>query len=249
MQVGQTLKNDSLPVVKFDNVSFSYKGSSQIILKNINVKFMSHKLYFLTGESGAGKTSFLKLIYSGLQPTKGNIIVLHTNTRDLSIQTMPIFRQQIGIVQQQCELFEHLNILDNVSLVLKLQKMNAKQANIYAEELLAWVGLGDLLKRYPKELSDGQKQRASIARAVIRRPKLLLADEPTGNVDEEQSKRLINLFQELAKMGTTVIIATHNRQLVTSKGHGEYRLRNSEIYHKNPLKGSSSLTAQLMRMA
>lgn len=249
MQSAQLPQIDLLPVVEFENVNFSYPGSSHIVLKDINVKFYSHKLYFLTGESGAGKTSFLKLIYSGLQPKTGNIIALQTNTRDFNIQTLPVFRQQIGIVQQQCELFEHLNILDNVSLVLRLQKVNKKQADVYAEELLAWVGLGDFLKRYPKELSDGQKQRASIARAVIRRPKLLIADEPTGNVDDVQSKRLINLFHELAKMGATVIIATHNRQLVASKGYGEYRIRNSEIHHKNSLKGSSSLTAQLMRMA
>ncbi|MCX7342765.1 MAG: ATP-binding cassette domain-containing protein [Proteobacteria bacterium] len=229
-----TISKDSLPIVVFDNVSFSYKGSSQVILKNISAKFLSHEIYFLTGESGAGKTSFLKLIYGALQPTSGNISVLQTDTRDLNIQTMSTFRQQMGIVQQECELFEHLNVIDNVALALKLQNVHPKKANMYAEELLAWVGLGDYLKRYPKELSDGQKQRVSIARAVIRRPKLLLADEP--------------LFQELGKMGTSVIIATHNRQLVASKGNGEYRLRQGEIYHQNALKGSSSLTAQLMRM-
>lgn len=255
MQLGKnnyqknTMSKDLAPIVAFENVSFAYINSQQVILKNINAKFFSHEIYFLTGESGAGKTSFLKLIYGALQPTSGNISVLQTNTQDLNTQTMPIFRQQMGIVQQECELFEHLNVIDNVALVLKLQDVHPKKANAYAEELLAWVGLGDYLKRYPKELSDGQKQRVSIARAVIRRPKLLLADEPTGNVDDNQSKRLINLFQELAKMGTSVIIATHNRQLVASKGNGEYRLRHGEIYHQNALKGSSSLTAKLMRMA
>ncbi len=237
------------PIVEFDKVNFSYRGTSQNVLKNINVEFMSHEIYFLTGESGAGKTSFLKLIYSGLQPTTGSIKVLQTNTCDLNIHSLSTFRQQIGIVQQQCELFEHLNVIENVSLVLKLQGVNHKTANNYAEELLAWAGLGDYLKRYPKELSDGQKQRVSIARAVIRRPKLLLADEPTGNVDDNQSKRLINLFRELVKMGTTVIIATHNRHLVAAKGHTEYRIKNGEIYQQNSLKGTSSLTAQLMRRA
>ncbi len=116
------------PIVEFDKVNFSYKGTSLSILKNINVEFMSHEIYFLTGESGAGKTSFLKLIYSGLQPTTGSIKVLQTNTCDLNIQLLSAFRQQIGIVQQQCELFEHLNVIDNVSLVLKLQGVNRRNS-------------------------------------------------------------------------------------------------------------------------
>ncbi len=239
----------SYPLVDFEDVSFFYKGFKQSILINVSVVFKSHGFYFLTGDSGMGKTSFLKLIYSGLLPTSGNIKVLGVNTKDLNINTLPDFRQQIGIVQQDCELFEHLNIQENVALALKLQGTSTKKANVYAHELLAWVGLGDHLKRFSKELSEGQKQRVAVARAVIRRPKLLLADEPTGNVDEAQSKRLINLFKELVKMGTTVIIATHNRQLVALKGYSEYRLRDGELLQCNPLKGTSSLTAQLMRMA
>lgn len=243
------LAEGSYPLVDFDDVSFSYKGSKQHILKNVSVIFKSHGFYFLTGDSGMGKTSFLKLIYSGLLPTSGNIKVLGVNTKDLNINTLADFRQQIGIVQQDCELFEHLNIQENVALSLRLQGMSVKKANLYAEELLAWVGLGDFLQRFSKELSEGQKQRVAVARAVIRRPKLLLADEPTGNVDETQSKRLINLFKELVKMGTTIIIATHNRLLVSSKGYTEYHLRDGSLYKQNPLKGTSSLTAQLMRMA
>lgn len=243
------LAEGQYPLVDFDDVSFSYKGSKQNILKNVSVIFRSHEFYFLTGDSGMGKTSCLKLIYSGLLPTSGNITVLGVNTKDLNIYTLPAFRHQIGIVQQDCELFEHLNIQENVALALKLQGTSIRKANLYAEELLAWVGLGDYLKRFSKELSEGQKQRVAVARAVIRRPKLLLADEPTGNVDEAQSKRLIDLFKELVKMGTTVIIATHNRLLVSSKGYCEYRLRDGSLHQQNPLKGTSSLTAQLMRMA
>ena len=240
---------ESSPLVDFQDVSFSYKGSKQEILRNVNVIFKSHSFYFLTGDSGMGKTSFLKLIYSGLLPTSGKIDVLGANTKDLNINTLPSFRQQIGIVQQDCELFEHLNIQENVALVLKLQGVEAKRANVYAEELLAWTGLGDYLKRFSKELSEGQKQRVAVARAVIRRPKLLLADEPTGNVDEAQSKRLIGLFKELVKMGPTVIIATHNRQLISANGYCEYRLKNGELRQYNSLRGTSSLTAQLMRKA
>lgn len=243
------LADESSLLVDFQDVNFSYKKSKQDILRNVSVVFRSHSFYFLTGDSGMGKTSFLKLIYNGLLPTSGNISVFGLNTKNLNIDTLPAFRQQIGIVHQNCELFEHLTIQENVALALKLQGVTTKKANIYAEELLAWSGLGDYLNRFSKELSEGQKQRVAVARAVIRRPKLLLADEPTGNVDEAQSKRLIGLFKELVKMGTTVIIATHNRQLVSSKGYTEYRLRNGEIREYNALRGTSSLTAQLMRKA
>ncbi len=243
------LAEKSSPLVDFQDVNFSYKGFNQDILRNVNVVFMSHSFYFLTGDSGMGKTSFLKLIYSGLFPTSGKIDVFGTNTKDLNINTLPSFRQQIGIVQQNCELFEHLTIQENVALTLKLQGVTTKKANIYAEELLAWSGLGGYLRRFSKELSQGQKQRVAVARAVIRKPRLLLADEPTGNVDEAQSKRLIGLFKELVKMGTTVIIATHNRQLVASKGYTEYRLRHGDLREYSALRGTSSLTAQLMRKA
>ena len=243
------LAEKSSPLVDFQDVNFSYKGSKQDVLHKVNVIFRSHSFYFLTGDSGMGKTSFLKLIYNGLLPTTGNISVFGINTKNLNINSLPDFRQQIGIVQQNCELFEHLTIQENVALALKLQGVTAKKANMYAEELLAWSGLGDYLKRFSKELSEGQKQRVAVARAVIREPKLLLADEPTGNVDEAQSKRLIGLFKELVKMGTTVIIATHNRQLVASKGYTEYRLRHGDLREYSALRGTSSLTAQLMRKA
>ncbi len=239
----------SCPLIELNDVSFSYKGYSRDILKSINIEFQSHEFYFLTGNSGVGKTSFLKLLCAAYLPTSGHITILGVNTRDLNINSLPSFRQKIGIVQQDCELFEHLNILENVALALKLQSDNPRRANNYAEELLAWVDLGDYLKRYPKELSQGQKQRVAVARAVIRKPKLILADEPTGNVDQAQSKRLMGLFAELVKMGTTVIVATHNRQLVVSKGYRELRLSDGEIKKADPLRGTSSLTAKLMRLA
>ncbi len=244
-----SIAKESLPLIDFQDVSFSYKNFKQEILKNVSVVFNSHAFYFLTGNSGMGKTSFLKLIYNGLLPTSGSINVLGIDTKSLNMHTRSAFRQQIGIVLQDCELFEHLNVQENVALVLKLQGYATKKANNYAEELLAWVGLGDFLKRFSKELSEGQKQRVAVARAVIRKPKILLADEPTGNVDETQSKRLIDLFKELVKMGTTVIVATHNRQLVASKEYCEYRLKDGELMRFSSLREHSSLNEQFMRMA
>lgn len=244
-----SIVKESLPLIDFKNVSFSYTNSKQEILKSVNIAFNSHGFYFLTGDSGMGKTSFLKLIYNELLPTSGTINVLGLDTRSLTIYTRSVFRQQIGIVLQDCELFEHLSIQENVALVLRIQGEAAKKAGTYAEELLAWVGLGDFLKRFPKELSEGQKQRAAVARAVIRKPKILLADEPTGNVDETQSKRLMDLFKELVKMGTTVIVATHNHQLVSSKKYCEYRLKDGVLMRVNSLREHSSLNEQFVRMA
>lgn len=215
-------------MISFQDVSFAYPNSKQDILKNVSISFKSHALYFLTGDSGVGKSSFLKLIYNDLSPTSGTIHVLGVNTQNLTMHTRAIFRQQIGIVLQECELFEHLNIQENVALVLKIQGVSSKKAASYAQDLLAWVGLGDYLHYFPKQLSAGQKQRVAVARAVIRKPRILIADEPTGSIDAIQSVRIMNLFKELVKTGTTIIMTTHNHQLVSSKEY-HYNLHDGKL--------------------
>ncbi|MCE2716080.1 MAG: cell division ATP-binding protein FtsE [Pseudomonadota bacterium] len=237
------------PLIQFQNVSFSYSHSAQEILKNVSISFNSHAFYFLTGDSGSGKSSFLKLMYNELLPTHGSINVLGVDTRNLTIQTRALFRQQIGIVLQECELFDHLNVEENVALVLKLQGISSKKAKTYTKDLLDWAGLGDYLHYFPKQLSAGQKQRVAVARAVIRKPKILLADEPTGNVDDVQSKRLMDLFKELVKTGTTIIMTTHNRQLVNSSDCFQYILHHGKIKQTNELRNSMTFGENAERFA
>ena len=206
-------RRQSVELVRFDQVGLAYEGSNPV-LNNLSHSFYIGSFTFLTGVSGAGKTSLLKLIYRGEKSTAGTVRVFGKDVAKLSSAELPQFRQRIGIVFQDCRLFEHLTVLDNVALVLKITGSEVRSARVYAKELLEWVGLGQHLTDYPTILSDGQKQRVAVARAVIGRPLMLLADEPTGNLDYESGYRLLRLFEELNKIGTTVVVATHNKNLI-----------------------------------
>ncbi len=218
----------SVEMVRFENVSLRY-GESYPVFRHLNFSFTSGSFYFLTGASGVGKTSFLKLIYRELQPTEGRVTVFGRDLATLSPAELPYFRQRMGLVFQDCRLIDTLNILENVCLSLRILGTQAKRAKIYAHELLEWVGLATHLYEYPHALSDGQKQRVAIARAVITRPLLLLADEPTGNVDENAAFKLMYLFEELNKMGTTVVLATHNRSIVNEFAYPELMLERGHL--------------------
>lgn len=197
-------------VVSFQNVCFRYENGPQI-LNNISFSLKGGSFHFLTGTSGAGKSTLLKLMYLGNVPDSGALSIFGRNVRTITRRELPLMRQKIGVVFQDFNLIPHMSCLDNVALPLKISGYSAKSARIYAAELLAWVGLGDCIEYAPETLSGGQKQRVAIARAVITQPLLLLADEPTGNVDDQLAIKLLYLFEELNKMGTTVVIATHNR--------------------------------------
>lgn len=215
-------------IVRFENVSLDYlKG--QPVFYDLNFTFCVGEFYFLTGPSGAGKTSLLKLIYRDLKPSSGSVYVFGRNVLTLSKNELPEFRQRMGLVFQDCRLLDHLTATQNVAVALKIAGMDETRAYVYAEELLHWVGLGDYLRSYPTSLSDGQKQRIAIARAVIARPLLLLADEPTGNVDDQAAFRLMNLFEELNKIGTTIILATHHKNLVSSFSYPEIHLNDGYL--------------------
>ena len=212
-----------IEIVRFDQVSLVYPGGHHV-LHGLTQSFQVGSFTFLTGVSGAGKTSLLKLIYKGINCTEGTVRVFGRDVTRLSPNDLPQYRQRIGVVFQDCKLFTHLTVLDNVALALKVTGSDVKTARNHAKELLQWVGLGQHLYDYPSTLSDGQKQRVSIARAVITRPLLLLADEPTGNLDYESGYRLLRLFDELNKIGTTVILATHNKGLISEFNHPELEL-------------------------
>lgn len=223
-----TQRRGSVEIVRFDHVDLAYPEGHHV-LHDLNHAFHVGSFSFITGVSGAGKTSLLKLIYRSIRATVGCTRVFGRDVSRLSVADLPIFRQRMGLVFQDCALFNHLTTVDNVALALKITGIDLKIARTHARELLQWVGLGNHLMDYPETLSDGQKQRVAVARAVITRPLLLLADEPTGNLDHDAAFRLIRLFEELNKIGTTVIVATHNKNLINHFQHNELELTQGQL--------------------
>lgn len=200
-------------MIRFDNVGLRY-GSGPEILRDVTFHVLPGSFHFLTGPSGAGKTSLLRLLFMSLKATRGLIFVFGENVADLPASGRAALRRRIGIVFQDFRLLDHLTTWENVALPLRVM---GKKESDYADDvtdLLHWVGLGERIHAYPEVLSGGEKQRAAIARAVIGRPELLLADEPTGNVDPAMGNRLLRLFVELNRLGTSVIIATHDYALM-----------------------------------
>ena len=200
-------------MIRFDNVGLRY-GSGPEILRDVSFHVLPGSFHFLTGPSGAGKSSLLRLLFMSLRPSRGLIFVFGENIAGLQASGRAALRRRIGIVFQDFRLLDHLTTWENVALPLRV--MGRKESD-YADDvtdLLHWVGLGDRIHAYPEVLSGGEKQRAAIARAVIGRPELLLADEPTGNVDPAIGNRLLRLFVELNRLGTSVIIATHDYALM-----------------------------------
>jgi cell division transport system ATP-binding protein len=200
-------------VIRFENVGLRY-GLGPEVLRDLNFGINGQSFQFLTGPSGAGKTSLLRLMLLSLRPTRGLISMFDHDTVTLSKDGRANLRRRIGIVFQDFRLLDHLTTYENVALPLRV--LGKEEADYRAEvvELLQWVGLGDRMGALPPILSGGEKQRAAIARAVIARPQLLLADEPTGNVDPNLGQRLLRLFIELNKSGTAIIIATHDIALM-----------------------------------
>jgi len=213
-------------------------GAGPEILRDITLRLEPGSFHFLTGSSGAGKSSLLKLMYLAERPSRGLISLFDRDIATTPRREMPGLRRRIGVVFQDFRLIDHLSAFDNAALPLRVAGVDENQIKEHVTELLSWVGLGDLLSAKPPTLSGGQQQRVAIARAVIRRPSLLLADEPTGNVDEELALRLMRLFEELNKLGTTLVIATHNRSLVDSFDHPNLHLANGELHTERARKRS-----------
>jgi cell division transport system ATP-binding protein len=200
-------------VISLTNVALRYDRGPEII-SDVNFQLRPGSFHFLTGPSGAGKTSLLRLLFMTIHPTQGEIHLFNHDVSDITTAKRAQLRRRIGIVFQDFRLLDHLTTWENVALPLRVV---GKQIADYREDvtdLLQWVGLGDRMHAYPSILSGGEQQRAAIARAVIGKPELLLADEPTGNVDPQMARRLLRLFVELNRLGTSVVIATHDHQLM-----------------------------------
>jgi len=210
-------------MVRFENVGMRYGGGPEV-LRDVSFELSGGSFTFLTGLSGAGKTTLLKLICLSEPPSRGLITLFGEELATARRRDLPALRRRIGVVFQDFRLLSHLSAYDNVALPLRLAGKRESDYTRDVRELLSWVGLGDRMTAKPATLSGGEQQRVAIARAVVARPDLLIADEPTGNVDPEMGARLIRLFAELNRLGTTVLIATHDRMLVEETRGREIRL-------------------------
>jgi cell division transport system ATP-binding protein len=191
-------------------------GTGAEVLRDLDFSLNEGGFYFLTGASGAGKTSLLKLLYLAQRPTRGRIRLFGEDLSDAPRDDLPGYRRRIGVVFQDFRLIRHLSAYDNVALPLRIAGRGEAEVRSAVGEMLDWVGLADRAGARPPTLSGGEQQRVAIARAVITQPDLLVADEPTGNVDAEMAKRLLHLFDAMNGFGTTVVVATHDLGLIAS---------------------------------
>ncbi len=216
------------PVIEFADVGLRY-GHGPEILRDLTFSIQPGSFHFLTGPSGSGKTSLLKLLLLSLKPTRGAVKLFGQDVTHLDRDRLLQMRRHIGIVFQDFRLLDHMTTYENVALPLRVRGQPESTYRSNVTELLEWVGLGERMEALPPLLSGGEKQRAAIARAVIGRPDILLADEPTGNVDPDLSLRLVSLFAELNRMGTTIILATHELPLLDNFRFPRMLLRNGEL--------------------
>jgi cell division transport system ATP-binding protein len=220
-------------LVLFDDVLLRYSAGPDILHK-VSFSLAPGSFHFLVGPSGAGKSSLLRVMYLALRPFGGTASLFGRDVTQLNRHETADMRRRIGVVFQDFRLIDHLSAVDNVALPLRIARVKESEVQKNVRELLAWVGLGDHLDALPATLSGGQQQRVAIARAVITRPSLLLADEPTGNVDDQIGLRLLYLFEELNKLGTTVVVATHNESLVARFRHRQLRIESQSLRVVDP---------------
>jgi cell division transport system ATP-binding protein len=219
-------KQDS-DLIQFENVGLRY-GMGPEVLRDVSFSIAPESFQYLTGPSGAGKTTLIRLMLMMLKPTRGMVHLFGHDVGRIDSPKLTTLRRRMGIVFQDFRLLDHLTVYENVSLPLRVAGKDEGGYRSEVVELLRWVGLGERMHMLPPVLSGGEQQRAAIARALIARPELLLADEPTGNVDPTLARRLIRLFLELQALGTAVVVATHDvglmdqfdaRRLVLNNGY------------------------------
>jgi len=220
-------------LVNFERVGLRY-GRGPEVLTDATLDLPQGSFTFLTGPSGAGKSTLLKLCYLSLLPSRGLIRMFGRDTSLLTNPERQAIKRRIGVVLQDFHLIEHLSVFENVALPLRVSGQSRASYNDDVVELLQWVGLGHRMQALPPTLSGGEKQRAAIARAVIAKPDLLIADEPTGNVDPVIGRRLLRLFSEMNRMGATVLIATHDTHLIDEIDARVLRIEDGHVFKGKP---------------
>lgn len=225
--------------VQLEAVGLRYADGPDIF-SDVSFSIPQSSFHFLTGPSGAGKTSLLSLMYLAKHPTRGRLSLFGDDVTDAKRNRLPAIRRRLGVVFQDFRLLEHMTAFDNVALPLRIAQVPEATVHKNVTELLKWVGLEQSMQALPSILSGGQQQRIAIARAIVHRPKLILADEPTGNVDDAIAFRIMQLFVELHKFGTSVIIATHNEHLVARFPFPRLHLNNGTVTALPPVAAAAS---------
>ena len=199
-------------MIDFEHASYSYSDGN--VFSDVTLSISSGGFYFLTGPSGSGKTTFLKICYGALIPTSGTVRLFGERLENISRDNIARIRRRVGVIHQDCQFIDHMQVLENILLPLTVSRRDGRVGRVNLEELLRWVGLKSRANAFPPELSGGERQRAALARAVIMSPEIIIADEPTGNIDMEMSLRLLQLLIELNRMGKTILFATHDLSLI-----------------------------------
>jgi len=222
--------SDVQPIIRFENVAKIFPGNV-MVLDNINIVFRPGEFVSLVGASGAGKSTLLKLIYAEEVPTQGEVYFNERPVGKINRKHLPFFRRDIGTVFQDYKLLPQRTVFENVAYALEVDGRSTTEINEEVPEILEIVGLGDKTHKFPKQLSGGEQQRVSLARALIHRPKVIIADEPTGNLDPVSADEIIQLLLEINSFGTTVLLATHNKGIVDKIGRRVVLISKGQIIH------------------
>lgn len=224
-------------IISFSEVGVRY-GKNPEILSDVSFGVNDRAFFFLTGESGAGKTSLMRLINMSLFPSRGRVMLFGKNVRNLDRTQIADMRRKIGTVFQDYNLINTMSVFDNVALPLAARGEDRVKIKRLTDRILEWIGLAAYANSYPLNLSGGQQQRVAIARAVVSRPNILLADEPTGNLDDENERKLMDLFVKLNRAGTAIIFATHSQKLLDNYDYPQIHIENKRITLKKKNKDS-----------
>lgn len=202
-------------MIEFKNVSKTYSNNVKALM-NVDICIDKGEFVFLVGPSGSGKSTFIKMLIKEIEPTKGSIIINGMNLSEVKRKEVPNYRRQIGMVFQDFRLIQNLNVYENVAFAMRVVEASEKEIRRRVPTVLALVGLSDKYKMFPTELSGGEQQRVSLARAMVNNPSVLIADEPTGNLDPETAMEIMNILEDINKSGTTILMATHAKEIVNN---------------------------------